>query len=233
LTLFRSERESAADLGPVFSHLFYLPNFASPDESLYQKSIESLVSEVERCSLLEIPHLVIHLGHHRGEGHDFGIKRCIEAVNQALRLDRSVNILLENTAETKASVGGSFNDLSQVREEMTDPNRVGVCFDTCHAFAAGYDLRDRKSVDRTLSQLDQAVGLQHVKLIHCNDARFPLGSGRDRHEAIGHGEIGKQGFSALLRDPRVCDIPCVLETPAASIDDDLNNLKTLRLLAKV
>ena len=229
---FVSESKDNAEIEPIFSHLFYLPNFATPDDLLFQRSIKSLSSEVERCTLLGIPYVVIHLGHHRGAGKEFGIQRCCNALDHILELDFPVKILLENTSGSKESIGGVFEDLVRVREGVSDSTQIEVCFDTCHAFAAGYGLRNKKEVNKTLSNLDKVVGLQHVHLIHCNDSMFPLGSHRDRHEAIGQGEIGKSGFSAFFQDERIQGKPCILETPAKTIDDDMQNLAILKAYRK-
>ena len=223
----------ASGIGPVVDHMPYLPNLASPDEEIYEKSIATLTGELQRCALLGIPYLVTHLGHHRGAGMEAGQARVIAAVNRALAdagAD-SVMLLLENTAGEKNSVGTTAADLRRILDGIEAAGRVGICFDTCHAFAAGYDLRAAEGVDAVFGELDDRLGLSHLRVIHLNDCKGALGSGLDRHEHIGLGSIGEEGFRHILRHPIIRSLPFICETPVDGQRDDGGNIAKVRELA--
>ncbi len=223
---------AASGIHPVFDHMPYLPNLASPREDIYEKSCAALSAELERCSQLAIPFLVTHLGHHLGDGPEKGRKRVVKAVNRALSSAPSgVVLLLENTAGEKNSVGSSFEDISAVLDEIERPSQVGVCFDTCHAFGAGYELRTPEGIEETLSTLDETIGLSLVRLIHLNDSRGEKGSGLDRHEHIGLGTIGEEGFSLMLHTDFFRERPLICETPVDARRDDRGNIARVRELA--
>ena len=150
------------------AHMPYLPNLSSPDKEGYDKSIKTMIKEVQRCNSLGIPYLVTHLGSHRGTGEEKGIKRLVDALNKVAEVDADVTILLENTAGQKNSVGSNFEQWSEIFSKCKQKNRFGVCFDTCHAFAAGYDLRTKKTVEKTLKNFDDAIGFEHLKILHLN-----------------------------------------------------------------
>lgn len=214
------------------SHMPYLPNLASPADGLYALSVEALVSEVERCGRLGIPYVVTHLGSHLGKGKAVGAERIVNACNTALAKNpNAVMILLENTAGQKNSMGSSFDDLKYLLEKIRPRERVGVCFDTCHAFAAGYDLRSKASVQQTLNLFGEIVGFEHLRVVHINDSKGALNSGLDRHEHIGLGQIGTKGFKAILHEDRIRKLPLILETPLDSRRDDRGNLRKVRELA--
>lgn len=227
------EKIRAYGILPV-DHMPYLPNLASPKEEIYEKSVATLVAELERCDALTIPYLVTHLGHHLGDGIAGGRKRVIEAVNSALaQTDGSrVILLLENTAGEKNGVGSSFEHIRSIRDGITDKDRIGICFDTCHAFAAGYELRTDDGIGETFRQLDEQLGLDTIRIIHLNDAKGERGSRLDRHEHIGLGSIGIDGFTRFLHRPEVRSIPLICETPVDDRRDDEGNIKTVRELAK-
>ena len=223
----------ASGLGPVVDHMPYLPNPASPDDGIYEKSVAALTGELRRCSLLGIPYLVTHLGHHRGAGTDAGQERVIAAVNRAL-VDAEVGdvvLLLENTAGEKNSVGSTIADISRIMDGIDAKGKIGVCFDTCHAFAAGYDLRTPEDVDAVFGELDDLIGLEHLRVVHLNDCKGTLGDGLDRHEHIGLGSIGEEGFRHILRHPAVRDLPLICETPVDEHRDDAGNIAKVRELA--
>lgn len=223
----------ASGLGPVVDHMPYLPNPASPDDGIYEKSVAALTGELRRCSLLGIPYLVTHLGHHRGAGTDAGQERVIAAVNRAL-VDAEVGdvvLLLENTAGEKNSVGSTIADISRIMDGIDAKGKIGVCFDTCHAFAAGYDLRTAEDVDAVFGELDDLIGLEHLRVVHLNDCKGTLGGGLDRHEHIGLGSIGEEGFRHILRHPAVRDLPLICETPVDEHRDDAGNIAKVRELA--
>jgi len=217
----------------VLAHMPYLPNLASPKDETYQKSVNCLLEDLTRAGRLKIPYLVLHLGSHMGAGEEAGMQRVIKACKYALKtVNNKVMILLENTAGQKNSLGSRFKDLKRIMDEIGEQDRVGICFDTCHAFAAGYDLRTQKAVNETLSQLDKEIGLQHLKAVHLNDSVGDLGSHLDRHEHIGLGKIGEKGMKAILHTPEIRRLPIVMETPVDERRDDRGNLAKALQLAK-
>jgi deoxyribonuclease-4 len=211
----------------------YLPNLSSPRKAIYNKSVKSLSAEMGRCAELGIPYIVTHLGSHLGKGADVGLANIISAVNTAISQNgsNSVMLLLENTAGTKNSMGSSFDDVRKILDGIEQSNRIGLCFDTAHAFAAGYDLRTPESVDETLLEFDKILGIERLKVIHLNDSKGELGSGRDRHEHVGLGFIGEVGFRSFLKHQLVRDRPLILETPIDERRDELGNLRKVRELA--
>lgn len=209
----------------VVAHMPYLPNLASPKEEIYRKSLESLINELERSGTLGIHYLVIHLGSHMGEGIEVGRKNLINAIDTALsKVDNAVYILLENMAGQKNSVGSKFEDIAILIDQTSFKDRVGVCFDTAHAFAAGYDLRTKSAVEQTLSEFEEVIGFKWLRVMHLNDSKAELGSGRDIHEHIGLGYIGEDGFRYLLEDPRINNLPLILETPVDERREDIGNI---------
>jgi len=221
------------NIGPVVSHMPYLPNLSSPKDDFYEKSVEALVGEVERCTLLKIQYIVIHLGSHLGLGRDAGLKRLVGALNPATaKIKGDLKILLENTAGQANSMGSKFEELREIIDKSRHPKRLGICLDSCHLYAAGYDLHTSKSVKATMERFEEIVGVEELKVIHLNDSKNGLGSGLDRHEHIGMGYIGEEGFRALLHHPTVRELPLILETPIDERRDDQENLKMTRELGK-
>ncbi len=228
---FKRKNESY-NLRPVVSHMPYLPNLSSPKKLLYNKSVKSLTAELDRCATLGIPYIVTHLGSHLGKGTDLGLERITGAVNSALSEEQStVMLLLENTAGTKNSMGSSFEDLKRILNRVSDRKRVGICFDTAHAYAAGYDLHSPQGVNDTLEKFNSTVGLSLLKVIHLNDSQVGLGSGRDRHEHIGLGYIGETGFRTLFKHESVRNLPFIMETPIDDRRDEAGNLQKVRELS--
>ncbi len=224
---FRSKIRSG-NLLPV-DHMPYLPNLASPKPDIYDKSVTALTTELDRCRLLGIPYLVTHLGHHLGDGIAGGRARVIWAINTSLaESDKSVMLLLENTAGEKNSVGSTFEHIRGIMDGIEYPDRIGICFDTCHAFAAGYELRTKAGIEETITQFDNAVGIKYLKMIHLNDTKGDLGSGLDRHEHIGMGYIGENGFRLILHHPVFSALPLICETPVDDRRDDIGNIKKVR-----
>jgi deoxyribonuclease-4 len=225
------QKTNSNDVKPIFAHMPYLPNLASPRNSVYAKSVEALTSELERCRSLRIPYLVTHLGSHLGAGMRIGFERITKAINKVFNVaGEGVTLLLENTAGTRNSMGGSFEDIHHIIERLSHPERVGICFDTSHAFAAGYDLRTQKSVDETIRKLDETTGFKNLKLVHLNDSMGDLNSRIDRHDHIGMGKIGEEGFRNLLKS-RFGRLPLILETPRDIRRSDVENLRKVRELA--
>jgi len=220
-------------IGPVVSHMPYLPNLSSPKDDFYEKSVEALVGEVERCTLLNIEYIVVHLGSHLGLGREAGLKRLVGALNSAtVKIKGDLKILLENTAGQANSMGSKFEELREIIDRSRHPKRLGVCLDSCHLYAAGYDLHTSKSVKATLERFQEIVGNEELKVVHLNDSKNGLGSGLDRHEHIGMGYIGQEGFRALLHHPSIRELPLILETPIDERRDDQENLQMVRELGK-
>lgn len=220
------------EISPIFGHMPYLPNLASAREEIYTLSVASLKAELKRCAELGIPFLVTHLGSHLGTGKAAGLKRIISAINSAFsEVGGDVVVLLENTAGTKNSMGASFEDIRQVIDGVEDSWRVGICFDTCHGFAAGYDLRKVYAVNRVIEWFDKILGWERLKLVHLNDSKGGLGSRIDRHEHIGLGRIGEEGFRSILHS-EFGRLPLIMETPVDERRRDLDNLDKVRELAE-
>jgi deoxyribonuclease-4 len=214
-------------------HMPYLPNLASSKPDIYEKSVAALSSELERCGRLNIPYLVTHLGHHLGDGIAGGRTRVIGAVNKALEnSDNDVILLLENTAGEKNSVGSSFEHIQGIINGIEKTNRIGVCLDTCHAFAAGYELRTDTGLAETLRQFDDQIGIKNLRIMHLNDSKGDRGSSLDRHEHIGMGFIGEDGFRVILHHPVLSSIPLICETPVDDRRDDIGNVAKVRELAR-
>jgi deoxyribonuclease-4 len=231
VSLFRENVEKSG-LHPPVDHMPYLPNLATGKAEFYEKSIATLAAELRRCGVLGIPYLVTHLGHHLGEGIETGRKRVTGAVNQALALvDNGVILLLENTAGEKNGVGSTFEDIAAVMEGIDARERVGICFDTCHAFGAGYELRTEEGIEDTVNRFDEILGEKNCMLIHLNDSKGGLGSGLDRHEHIGLGTIGEDGFRNILSLPFFRSRPLICETPVDERRDDAGNIRVVRTLA--
>lgn len=224
--------ESKIDQNAVCAHMPYLPNLSSPKKDLYKKSLDTLLNEVKRCETLGVPYLVIHLGSHLGEGTEVGIKNLVNACNTAAKkVKNNVIILLENTAGQKNSVGSRFEELNQILGQLEPRKRFGVCFDTCHAFAAGYDLRSKDAVEDTIAAFDKHVGMKELRIVHLNDSKGNINCNMDRHEHIGMGYIGEKGFRAFLANKEIKKRVLILETPIDNRRDDSGNLKKVRELA--
>jgi deoxyribonuclease-4 len=219
-------------IDPVFAHMPYLPNLASPDKEIYSKSVNVLVSELKRCERLGVPYLVVHMGSHRGSGTARGVMQITAACRTALDDSKGdAVILFENTAGTKNSVGGTFEDIASVMDGLGWDDQVGLCFDTCHAFVAGYELRSMSGLRETLRVVDRTVSVSRLELVHLNDSRGELNSRLDRHEHIGLGGIGIEGFRAILNDGLIRSKPMVLETPVDRRRNDWGNLTRIRSVA--
>jgi len=229
---FRTNLE-ATGLGPVVAHASYLINLCSPEEELWSRSLEAFAVELSRCELLGVPFLVTHPGAHMGSGEPAGLTRLARAIDRihARQPDYTVRILLETTAGQGTGLGYRFEHLARVMEEVDDPKRVGVCLDTCHVFAAGYDLKTPKGYLETWERFDQLVGMERLMAIHLNDSKREMGSRVDRHEQIGKGELGVEAFRLLVNDPKLAPLPMVLETPKGpDYAEDRINLALLRSL---
>jgi deoxyribonuclease-4 len=219
----------------LVAHDSYLINLASPDDALREKSRLAFRDELDRCELLGVPSLVTHPGGHMGDGVEAGIARVADAINRihAERPAGTTTTLLETTAGQGTALGRTFEELAEIIALVDDGTRVAVCFDTCHAFAAGYDLRDASAYAATMDAFAATVGLDRIRAFHLNDSKKGLGSRVDRHAAIGEGELGLDAFSFLLNDPRFAGLPGILETPKGDDgEEDRRNLSTLRGLVR-
>jgi len=231
---FRRAARTAA-LTPLIGHASYLVNLASPDRTLREKSKRCLLAEWDRAERLGLDFLVLHPGAHLGSGEEVGLERIGQALDglHRRRPRRGCRILLETTAGAGTTLCGRLEHLRRLLETCDAGERMGVATDTCHLFVAGYDLRTRSAVDATLGQIEEMVGLARVQVVHVNDAKGDLGSRRDRHEHIGRGQIGREGFRVLVNHPALAHLPFILETPkqdSRGREMDPVNLRTLRRL---
>lgn len=221
---------------PVVAHSSYLINLGSPDNVLWKKSTASMEDELARCELLGIPYLVVHPGSHKGKGVDFGLKRVAEAMDQIHSKHPTwrVMTLIEHTAGQGDHLCHTFEEIGQLRDLIADNKRIGVCLDSCHLFAAGYDLRKPETYADVFKNFSDLVGIEQVKAWHLNDSKTPLGSRVDRHEHIGKGKVGRAGFRNIMNDARWRNLPGLLETPKGpELKEDKVNLRVLRnLIAK-
>lgn len=214
------------------AHSSYLINIASPDPVLFERSLDSLIEEMERCRTLRIPNLVLHPGSHVGSGETPGLRKVAEAVNMMfdrLSPENEVTLLLETTAGQGSNLGYRFEHLAEIVDMVENDAKIGVCLDTCHIFSAGYALAPRREYRQTIDEFDAVIGLPRLRIVHMNDSKKPLGARRDRHEHIGKGFIGLEGFANLVNDPRLRAVPMILETPKGpELVEDIENLKVLR-----
>lgn len=218
----------------VVAHTDYLTNMASPDDDLWKKSISGFKEELKRCEALGIGILVMHPGSHRGAGIDVGISRLGEALSNILETSQGVTVLLETTAGQGTGIGFSFEQMAEIIERAGDKksdvrDRLGVCFDTSHAFAAGYDIRSEDKYNDVISRFDKIIGINRLRLFHLNDSKKDLGSKVDRHEHIGWGKLGLLPFKLIMNDERFLNIPKIIETPKEGeyLKYDRINLDTL------
>jgi deoxyribonuclease IV len=233
---FRSALDQTGVVDPV-AHTSYLINLASPDDSLWQKSIDAMVEEVERCERLGITDLVLHPGAHMGAGEEAGLARVGCGLDEACRRTAGCGVVidLETTAGQGTCLGHRFEHLRAILDCVRCPERLGICADTCHLFAAGYPLGTPEEYDETIDRLDRTVGLGRLRVWHLNDSRRGCGSRVDRHAAIGAGEMGLEPFRHLVNDPRFRGLPMILETPKGTIDGedlDVRNARVLRQLVR-
>jgi deoxyribonuclease-4 len=214
----------------ILAHSSYLVNLASPDRSVLARSIAGFLEEMKRASSLGIPYMVIHPGSHRGAGAVKGIRRLAASLDDVISAMYGAppEILLETTAGQGDTLGSTFEELARIIDATATNAPLGVCFDTCHVFAAGYDLRTQRGYQATMARFDRVLGLARLKAFHLNDSANGLGSRLDRHEHIGSGALGLKPFSCLVNDDRFSDRPMVLETPKGR--DDSNDRRNLALL---
>ncbi len=227
----RKRREAGYEV--VVAHMPYLPNIASPEPLSWRRSVKSLSEELERSETLGLNYLVCHIGSHMGKGVEKGVAQVARAVNNTLsKVESRCMILLENMAGQRNSVGAYFPQIGDILDKVSDERRVGVCLDTCHLYAAGYDIATEEGVEKTLSDFDDSVGLKKLKVLHLNDSKGKLGSHLDRHEHIGRGYIGEKGFQLIVNHKKLRDLPMILETPQDEYGDYEVDLETVRRLLR-
>lgn len=231
---FKSKiNDSYIDKNDVVVHIPYLPNFAAPDGESYNKSKDVLAEEIIRCSELDIPFLILHLGSHLGFGEKNGINQIVNACNFALdnfhsshRRHLRLNILIENSSGQKNSIGSKFEEIRDILDVLND-RKFGVCFDTCHAFASGYDLRTAEKVIDTMNSFNDIINIKNLKVLHLNDSKGKINEKKDRHQHIGLGSIGKEGLMEVLKNKHFQNIPIIMETPNDGIQGDKENMKVI------
>jgi deoxyribonuclease-4 len=232
VSAFRAALSECRIVDPVV-HNSYLINLGSPDDALWEKSIDAMTVEVERCQALGIADLVAHPGAHVGQGEEVGLGRVAAGLDEVHRRTRgtSVRIDLETTAGQGTCLGHRFEHLGAILSRVAEPERLGICVDSCHIFAAGYSLMSEDEYDGTMDELDRAVGIGRVRVWHLNDSRRERGSRVDRHAGIGRGHLGLEPFRRIVRDARFASIPMILETPKGTedgVDLDAIQLRVLR-----
>ncbi|MGE5354465.1 MAG: deoxyribonuclease IV [Acidobacteriota bacterium] len=222
---------SKTKISPVVAHDSYLINLASSNEDLLKKSVDAFIDELKRCETLGIPYLNFHPGAHTGRGVEDGIKTIIESLNIAHERTKNFTVksMLELTAGQGTTLGSRFEEIRKIIDGVEDKSRMSVCIDTAHIFAAGYDLRSEEAYEKTMNEFDAIIGLDLLNCIHMNDSKKELGSRVDRHAHIGEGFIGLEGFSNIMNDKRLENVPKILETPKDSKEqlEDLKNIATL------
>ena len=222
------------DIAPVFVHTNYLINLASPRPDLYERSAEQFVIDLERAEALGAEYLVTHLGSASGQEPQWMIDRVSSAINMAVKFHplKTTTILLENTAGEKGDIGYELEQVQEVISRLDNSAQIGVCYDTCHGFAAGYDIRTKRDVDALAKKIDATVGLKRLKGMHLNDCLRDFNSRVDRHWHIGEGKVGLEGFKALLNHPAFQDVPKIMETPKETEEDDPKNMKMVKSLVR-
>lgn len=224
--------------GPLLAHATYLINLAAADRTLQARSRRALAEELRRCDVLAIPHLILHPGAAGSSRRGTAITRVARALNHVFNNlpELQAGVLLETTAGQGTSLGSTFDELGEIIAQVEQSCRVGVCIDTCHVFAAGYDIRDSGNYESMIDEVEHTVGIARVRCWHLNDSRGACGSRRDRHEHIGRGRLGTAAFRNVLADPRFGGVPMILETPKgtdlAGRDYDAVNLRRLRDIAR-
>lgn len=224
---FREKRKEAR-IYPLFVHIPYLINLSSPDKEIWEKSVKFFIEDLQFSELIGADYLITHLGSHKGKGEDFGEERFVKGLNIAIEKAKTkIKILLENTAGQGNSIGYNFFQIRKIREKIVKKELIGLCFDTAHAFSAGYRINTIIGLKKTLEELEDLGLLENLRLVHLNDTKVDLGSRIDRHEHIGKGFIGKEGFKLILNHPQLQNLSFILETPRKSDRDDLRNLETV------
>jgi len=228
---FEAEREKQGQ-NPYVIHSTYLVNLATPKDDLFEKSLKCLQSELEAAQKLGVKYVVFHPGAHTGSGRDTGIERIAEGIDR-LDIPQDVTLLLENTAGKGTTLGKSMGELREMMEKTeTEDNKLGVCIDTCHAHAAGYNLTDEKGFQDFIQEVEEDLGFDNLKVLHLNDSKDKRGSEKDNHQDIGYGNIGEKGFSNIVNSERLQDVPMIVETPQDNVDSYEENIEKIRELKR-
>ena len=227
---FKSLRQRL-NISPLYIHTSYLINMASRDKILRKRSIDLLVSEMDRADVIGAGYVILHIGSASGNDEGVSRKRAIGALNEVAQMGLwKANLLIENTAGERGDISSTVEDLAEIMVNVKGSLISGACFDTCHAFAAGYNIREDRGTQKIVNEIEKYIGLDKVKLIHLNDSKGDMGSGIDRHEHIGLGKIGMKGLSQFINYQSFRDIPLILETPKKTAYDDPTNLKKVRTM---
>jgi len=224
---------AASGIAPVFIHLPYLPNLASSDDQLFERSVNALAEELRRAEALRASAVIVHVGHRGVTSEDEACERVSSAINSALEMVTcSITVLLENTAGQGTEIGYTLKHLRRIVRGVRDGGRIGVCLDTAHAFAAGYDISSKPGLEALLDEFQNHLGLEKLRLLHLNDSKAPLGSRSDRHWHIGEGCIGRAGFRRIVNHPVLESLPGIMETPRKTDREDFKNMSVIRKLAR-
>jgi deoxyribonuclease-4 len=212
------ERVAEAGLGAVVCHALYLINLSAPDDAIYEKSVTALKASVDTACRIDADAVIFHVGSHLGAGFDKGLERVVPALVQCLEsCSEKTWLLVENTAGAGGTIGRSIEELATLVDKLDRHERIGICLDSCHLWASGYDVTDRAALDAVLDQVDREIGLDRLRALHVNDSKTPLGSNRDRHDNVGEGLMG-DGLATFLSHPRLQGLPALLETPGPKND---------------
>ncbi len=227
------QRRKKFKINPVFIHISYLINLASPDVRLYNSSIQAYIEDIQEAQSLGADYIVTHMGSHKETSEDAGIKRLIQALNKIIEKtkDSKVGILLENTSGSGSWLGYRFYHQHKIIKGIKDKSRVGLCLDTAHAYLAGYNLATKAGLEKMIDEIEEMVGTKLIKLIHLNDAAGALGCHHDRHDHIGQGHIGLAGMKRIINYPKLKNIPMILETPKSTENSDQENLALVKKLS--
>jgi deoxyribonuclease-4 len=233
LEKFKIEKRNHSDV-KIFAHSAYLINPAADDKINRTKSLHALEDELKRAQILDVDWVVLHPGSHKGTGIDSGLERAVELIDAAFeKAGSKAGVLLETTSGQGDSLGCRFDDLSDIIQSSQYSERLGVCLDTCHVFAAGYDFTTAAGMKSMINDFDRSIGLDRLKLIHLNDSKHEAGSNKDRHEHIGKGKIGIDGIERFLKEPAFDEIPIILETPKDGDDKYLSDRQNLKKVKKI
>jgi deoxyribonuclease-4 len=231
ITRFRTLKKEF-DIRPVFIHTSYLINLASAQRDLLRKSVDMIMAELDIADEIDAEYVVLHTGSASGDLPGVARARAVEALKQVSEQGRwKAGLLLENTAGERGDITSRIADIAGIMEKVPSGLISGICLDTCHAFSAGYDIATERGIEGLAEEIGQYMSKEHLRLIHLNDSKKPMGSGVDRHEHIGEGTIGRAGLKKFLRHPFFLNIPLILETPKKADEDDKRNLSNVRVLA--
>jgi deoxyribonuclease-4 len=224
---------SRTTIHPIFIHMPYLPNLASSDAKLWKRSVKELCADLKRAELLQVPYIIAHIGHSGDQAEEQAFDRVSQAIDRAFEaVPNAVRLLLENTAGQGTEIGYCFSHLQRIIAGSNHGDRLGICLDVAHAFAAGYDVSTKRGLEEALQEFDQGIGLGKLCLLHLNDSKARLGSRVDRHWHIGKGCIGIDGFRRIVNHPALRSLPGIMETPRETDREDLMNMKVIKSLVE-